>query len=50
MIRDAVEYVDHPLVLNDDGDDDDQEGREEVGDEENERINAERRFRLEPHE
>ena len=50
LIRDAVEYVDHPLVLNDDGDDDDQEGREEVGDEENERINAERRFRLEPHE
>lgn len=42
LIRDAVEYVDHPLIFIDDHDDD---GREEVGDEENERINAERRFR-----
>lgn len=45
LIRNAVVYVDQPIVLNGDDGDDDDDGREVVGDAENERINAERGFR-----
>ena len=45
LIRNAISYVDHPLAFNDDDGDSEDDGREEVDDEENDRINAERRFR-----
>ena len=45
LVREAVAYVDHPIAVNVDDGDDGEDGREEVGEEENERINAEREYR-----